>query len=121
MKRRGFVTEIMLGLFAGLFTGCSRLGFSTGDSRPVQEKGARSQPSQTPNRRSSGRRSSPGITDLKSLSKVLQEARRPLTDMQVEYLLTLKPGPEFAAKMMDILTDAQKEAIKNAGRGRRRR
>jgi len=38
-------------------------------------------------------------------------------------LLKLKPGPEFAVKMIDILTDAQKEALNNAakGRGRRRR
>ena len=123
MKRRDF-TVLLSGISGiALFHGCSKLGFSTGSgsSATQVEKTAPPKRDGEPTSRPSRRRSS-SITDLKTLSKLLQQARCPLTDMQVEYLLTLKEGPEFTKKMMDVLDDTQKEAIKNAsGGGRRRR
>ena len=122
MKRRELLTKIAGGFIVSGLAGCSRLGFSTGTSGARAEKNPpASKPAETPSRRGTGRRSSSGITDLKTLSKLLEQARHPLTEMQVEYLLKLKPGPEFTVKMMDILSDAQKEAVNTAGRGRGRR
>ena len=121
MKRRDFTMKLACGLMVSQFIGCSSLGFSTGSSGPAQQKDSRpTKPAQKTTGGTSGRRTQSGITDLKTLSKLLEQARRPLTDDQVEYLLKLKPGPEFAEKMMDILTDAQKEAIINASKRRRR-
>jgi len=122
MKRRDFTTKVACGLIFTEFTGCSYLGFTTGKSKTKQEKNPPLKiPEETSTRRTSRGRTTPGITDLKTLSKLLEQAGRPLTNVQVEYLLTLKPGPEFTEKMTDILTDAQKEALKNATGGSRRR
>ena len=73
--------------------------------------------------RSSSRARQSGPTDIKSLSKILLQAGYPLTDAQVNYLLTLKPGPEFSQKMGDVLDENQLNAIKSgaSSRGRRRR
>ncbi|MFC1608462.1 hypothetical protein ACFL47_10885 [Candidatus Latescibacterota bacterium] len=119
MKRRYFLSIIISVSSTFLMLGCSRLGFHTGNSNTRQNLPSKG--SQVPTRRTSRRRRSTRITDLKTLSKLLHQARRPLTNMQVEYLLTLKEGPEFTTKMMDILTESQKEALTNASGGRRRR
>jgi len=120
MKRRDF-NAWLYGFSATFFvSGCSKLGFSTRSS--TMEKKTTSPPKQEreANRRSSRRRTT-SITDLKTLSKLLQQAYCPLTDMQVEYLLTLKEGPEFTVKIMDILDETQKEVVKGTSGGRRRR
>ncbi len=119
MKRQAFISTIIYVSGTILILGCSQLGFHTGNSNARQKLPPKG--SQTITRRTSRRRRSSRIIDLNTLSKLLQQARRPLTNMQVEYLLTLKKGPEFSEKMMDILTDSQNEALKNASGGRRRR
>ena len=124
MKRQDFTIIIAVGFIAAQFPGCSFLGFRFGNPNVKQEQvpPPPKTTGETSTRRTSRRnRGSSGITDLKTLSQLLQQARRPLSDMQIEYLLTLKTGPEFSQKMMDILTDSQKEALKNASRVRRRR
>ena len=123
MKRRDFIGIITFGLMCVKLSGCSFLGFTYGSpnvkNNDVPNKKSTGESS---NQRTSRRsRNSSRISDIKTLSKMLQQARRPLSNNQVEYLLTLKPGPEFCQKMMDILTDSQKEALKNASGGRRRR
>ena len=124
MKRRDCTVTLMFVLMSAGLTGCSALGFSFGkeyeESEEAESGGSSRDRSGRSNSRRRRRRSS-SISDLKTLAKLLQQARRPLTDTQVDYLLTLKPGPEFTAKMGDILTDPQKEALKNSGGRRLRR
>ena len=103
--------------------GCSFLGFtySSPNEKNNEVPPQKSTGESSTQRTSRRNRSLSRITDIKTLSKMLQQARRPLTDTQVEYLLTLKQGLEFSQKMMGILTDSQKEALKNASSRRRRR
>ena len=123
MKRLDFVEIITFGFMCLELQGCTFLGFSYGNPNgTITEVPDTPSTSESSGQRTSRRnRSTSRISDLKTLSKMLQRARRPLTDTQVEYLLTLKPGPEFSQKMMEILSDSQKEALKNASGGRRRR
>ena len=121
MKRRDFTMKIVIALISAKLAGCSYLGFTVGNSNVQQkETSQKGTPGKKSTSNVSRRRSrSSSITDLKTLSKLLQQARHPLSEMQIEYLLTLKPGPEFSEKMMDILDDSQKEALKNASGGRK--
>ncbi len=119
MKRRNLIGLLCVPVVSAIISGCSKLGFSTGSSSTTEAKKIPPNPEGAPSRRKP-RRASASITDLKTLSKLLQQARCPLTDMQVEYLLTLREETEFTQKMMDILDDTQKEVIKTlreAGEG----
>ena len=117
MKRLDFIMNSISAVLGLVFVNCS-VGMEEGSSGDRQQKtperGSQSKPS--------GRRVS-GPSDIKTLSTILQRAGCPLTENQINYLLTLKEGPEFSQKMGDVLDDRQIEAVKNAsgGRGRRRR
>lgn len=60
-----------------------------------------------------------GPSDIKSVSKILQQAGYPLTEPQINYLLTLKEGPEFREKMKDVLTERQLSVLNENTRRRR--
>jgi len=107
------------GIFLNITLGCARLGITT--RNPESPEGKKTQPAVNP-RTSTSRtsRARTNVSDLKSLSKILEQAGRPLTETQIDYLLTLKPGPEFSEKMMEVLTDLQKEALSTGGRRRSR-
>jgi hypothetical protein len=82
-------------------------------------------PDQPPRGRSRSHRPS-GPTDIKALSKLLLQAGYPLNEGQIDFLLTLKEGPEFVARMNEVLDAKQIDAVKTgvaSGRrgGRRRR
>lgn len=123
MKRCDFIRIITFGLMCLIIPSCSFLGFTYGGpNKENNEVPNNKSTGDSPNQRTSRRsRRNSRVSDLKTLSKMLQQARRPLTNTQVEYLLTLKPGPEFSQKMIDILTDSQEEALKNTSSRRRRR
>lgn len=122
MKRRDFIMKIASGLIVTELAGCSYLGFTVGNRKTTREKNPPPKiPDKSSTRGTSRRKATPEITDLKTLSNLLEKANRPLNEAQIDYLLTLKPGPLFAAKMMEILTDDQKQAVNNPTKGRRRR
>ena len=114
MKRRDFIMNSTTVILSAGLVSCSAglKGENTGN-RPQQiNRGSGGGQSERRTRVS-------GPTDIKSLSTILQRARCPLTDSQVNYLLTLKQGSEFNQKMNDILDNKQIEAVKNASGGRR--
>ena len=117
MKRRDFIANLTSVLLSVGLSSCSvgLEGKKSGD-RQKQTSNGGSEDRQS-GRRSSGRRSS-GPTDIKSLSTILQKARCPLSESQINYLLTLEPGIEFSENMIEVLDDIQIEAVKNASRGR---
>ncbi len=125
MKRRDFITKSATVILSTGLVSCSVGLEGENTSNRQQQINRGSGGGQSENRRSTTRVSGP--TDLKSLSTILQRARYPLNESQINYLLTLKPGPEFNQKMNDVLDDKQIEAVKNAsggrggGGGRRRR
>ena len=113
MKRRDFITHsVPVILITGLVS-CS----AGMEEKQKQTTGGVSASRQAGKRNP---RIKSGPTDIKSLSTILQRAGYPLTDSQINYLLTLKQGPEFNQKMNDVLDDKQIEAIKNASGGRGR-
>ena len=115
MKRRDFTAII---LSSGLMS-CS-IDPQPGESVATERRATTvsSESTQTGSRRSRSRSSGP--TDLKSLSTILQRAMCPLSEAQINFLTTLKEGPEFSERMSEVLDSKQLEALKNAG-GRRRR
>ena len=113
MKRRHFITNSTILVLGVVYVSCS-IGME-GQNQTIR-KGSEDRQS---GRRRSRRQSGP--SDIKSLSAILQRAGYPLTDSQINYLLTLEPGTEFNQKMIEVLDDKQIEAAKSGGRGRRRR
>ena len=124
MKRRDFIAHSTSVLLSTGLVKCSTgmEGKKADDMQRQTLKGG-SADKQSDSR--SPRRSQSGPTDIKSLSTILQRARCPLSEPQVNYLLKLKTGEEFSQKMMEVLDNKQQEAVKNAsggrGGGRRRR
>ena len=123
MKRRCVIKNAAVLVAGSCLAGCTVVWEDQGAQNNQKKAPTRSGTdvrSRRPSRQS-------GPTDINALSKLLQKAGYPLTERQVEYLLTLKEGPEFTKKMGEILDDNQLLAIKNAsgsrGRsgGRRRR
>ena len=88
-----------------------------------EEQNAQRAAEEAPQRTSDVKRSrrSSGPSDIKTLSKILQQAGQPLTESQIEYLLTLNDGPEFSEKMKEVLTERQLGVLNENTRRRRRR
>ena len=116
MKRRHFIANSTFLILSTIHFSCS-VGLEEGQKQTIR----RGSEGRSAGRRSSRRQSGP--SDIKSLSEILQRAGYPLTEHQINYLLTLNPGPEFSQKMIEVLDDKQIQAVKSAsgGRGRRRR
>ena len=119
MRRRDCMVNAVSAVLGLVLAGCS-VGLERGEYRDPQRQPARGSGSGSSSRRSS-RRGRSGPANLKELSKILQSARCPLTDGQINFLLNLEEGPEFSEKMIEVLDDKQIEAVKNASGGRRRR
>lgn len=117
MKRRDFIFKTgAISLFIG-FTGCAiNVDEATDDQKKEAAKKAPTG-SQSGSSRTSTRRVT-GPSDLKSLAAILQQARCPLTEGQINFLQTLKPGPEFNQRMGEVLNDTQLEAVKSSSRRR---
>ena len=84
--------------------------------------GSTSSSSSTTSSRRGGSRNRTGRTqkvDLKTAAKQLQQARKPLTGTQLEYLLKIENDPEFSTKINEVLDDDQKAVLKGSGRGGR--
>ncbi|MFC1538041.1 hypothetical protein ACFL6H_01330 [Candidatus Latescibacterota bacterium] len=113
MKRRDVISNVMSVFLGSVFVGCAAM--------EGQNAGSRQQPitGGTSFRQPSGSRSAvsqSGPSDIKSLSEILQRARCPLNDTQVNTLLRFKTPEEFRSKLNAILTNEQLEAVKNASR-----
>ena len=113
MKRFDFFVSSISLVMGVLLVSCS-VGLEEGSSVDKQQN--------TSSSKSQSRfsiRGPSGPSDIKSLSTILQRAKCPLNENQINFLLTLKPGPEFTQKINDVLDYKQIEAVKNASGGRR--
>jgi len=119
MKRRDCMVNAVSVVLGLVLAGCST-GLENGEYKNRQRQPARGSGSGASSGRSS-RRGRSGPADLKELSKILQSARCPLTEGQIDFLLKIEAGPEFSEKMIEVLDDKQIEAVKNTSGGRRGR
>ena len=62
--------------------------------------------------RQTGRRGNP----IRMIGRTLNRAGEPLTDEQIEAIMKIEPGPDAQEKINEILTEKQREALKNAPR-----
>lgn len=60
-----------------------------------------------------------GVPFHRNIAEILKNTEYPLTDEQLEQLKDIQPGPESRQKMMEILNDDQKEALRKARENRR--
>lgn len=111
MKRRNFIANSAFVVLGSGFVGCA------------QDPGAFGRPGQARPGQAGGRGfggMARGPSDIKSLSTILQRANCPLTEGQVNFLLTLNEGPEFTKRMVEVLDELQIKVIEdNSGGGRR--
>ena len=59
-----------------------------------------------------------GPSDIKELSATLSRAGYPLNEGQINFLQTLKTGPEFTRRMGEVLTESQINAVRTSSSGR---
>ncbi|MBA7575231.1 hypothetical protein ES708_17052 [subsurface metagenome] len=103
--------------FCAVMAGCAALreGMNS-EYIPPSQRGSGSA-----NAPSGSRRAGRGPGNINDLSAILQRANCPLSDAQIEFLLSLEEGAEFTKRMSEVLDEKQIEAVGNAGGGRRRR
>ncbi|MFC1541602.1 hypothetical protein ACFL50_04035 [Candidatus Latescibacterota bacterium] len=117
MKRRDVISNVTSVLLGSVFVGCAAIQ-ELNENTDQQSFGSGSGTRPSSGSRSTGIRSAPA--DLNSLSDILQRARCPLSDGQINTLQKFRTPEEFKSNLSSVLTNEQLEAVKNSsGRGGR--